>query len=208
MAYILSEDYKPTLELLIKANQLSEKKDFDGALAAYNELIGIMGETSEVLAAQAMCYFRSAFEHNKDIRQNYAKMVAAMQKAISLSPNDSSLYNMLAWYYIWGTVNYEKAIEMYRKSLELNPDNLEALVGAAGLYDYPEEVIELDEATGYLERAVKVAPAEQDNWYNLASFYGKAGRIEEAEKALTRSLLSQNKVDSDAVINDWLEPEE
>jgi tetratricopeptide (TPR) repeat protein len=203
MPYTLSGDFEPTLKTLLEASSKREESDYAGALEIYETL----DESSALLATRAFCHFKLAFEKNRDIKHNYSRAITLLKKAITLDPTNSMLYTDLAFYFMWGLVKYEEALEAYRSALEIDPNNYDALVGAASLYDTPEDIIELDEAIEFLERAAKLRPGEQYNWYNLALLYQKAENVTAAEKALARSLLCPKSIEPEMVEENWLDPE-
>lgn len=206
MSYILSKNFRSELDLLVQANQKREQGDYEAALTIYQQLQQKTGESADLLAAQANCHFGIALDQGEVLDPADSPVIKLMQQAINLSPNDARLYVNLAWYYCWGTSEYEKSLDTYHRALEINPDLVEALVGAASLYDRPDEVISPQQATEYLEKAVQLAPNDESNWYNLAILYAKTDKIAQAEQALTKSLLSQKTTETKTVVGNWIDP--
>lgn len=207
MPYQLSEEFRPFLDKLIEASQKREKDDYTGALAIYNELQEkLTTQRVEILASRSWCHFKLAFVESQDIPENYSQAIGLMQEAINLAPQNIQLYLDLAWFYTWGTVQYEEALNLYREALEIDPNSLEALLGAASLYETADDVIELEEAIEFLEKGCRLKPNDQNNWYNLSILYAQNDQIEEAEKALSRSLLCPKSIETQTAIGNWIDP--
>jgi tetratricopeptide (TPR) repeat protein len=198
------DEFRPFLEALIEAARARERRDWDGAIAVYDELQQGRPEDPHLLAARAHCHYRLAFDESRDVSANYGQCFALMERAIELAPDDARLKAELAWYRRWGISDYERAIELYREAIELEPDYADALTEAAELYGTPEEVIDLDEAREYRERAARVAPGDEYNWHELALLYREQGRTEDAQRALARALLARRPVDTSSVTGAWL----
>ena len=207
MPYILSEEFRPYLDQLIEASKKREQDDNNGALAIYNELQEKLPSLRvEILSCRARCHFKLAFVESKNIRENYSQAIGLMQEAINLAPRNVQLYLDLAWYYTWGTVQYEKALDLYQEALEIDPNSVEALTGAASLYDTADDVIDLEDAIEYMERACLLKPNDQNNWYTLSIYYANNDQIEEAEKALSRSLLCPKSIETKTAVGNWIDP--
>ncbi|KAA3659087.1 MAG: tetratricopeptide repeat protein [Calditrichaeota bacterium] len=78
-----------------------------------------------------------------------------------------------------GTGKYEQAVQDFKRALEIDPVNSDALRELAGAYvrlNQPEKVEEL-----YLE-AIDLKPGHWENYYELALFYYRKGDYAKAEK--------------------------
>lgn len=91
--------------------------------------------------------------------------------------------------------NYPKAIEYFKKSLELKPDYADAAfnIGASYLY-----LNDLDNAITYFELASKKNPRLYDALTNLAYIYNKKGDKKRAQDYLSQ-VLSANPTDTHAL---------
>ncbi|MBF6559036.1 MAG: tetratricopeptide repeat protein [Candidatus Binataceae bacterium] len=76
--------------------------------------------------------------------------------------------------------NYEAAIELYQKALELNPKYGDAYTGLAMCHQQRDD---LDAAIAVTRRYVEVEPDDVLAFTNLSMFYQKKGMIAEAEAA-------------------------
>ena len=185
----------PALSLLVRANKLKSEGDEQAALMLYFEALERFGESAELLAAIADCYFSLALGNPDETGENYERAISWMKRAIALAPNDPRLHAHLAQFYELGTLEYEKAAEEYRKAIELNPNDVWTLFNAASLYGVPEEVVSLEEAINWLERAVQLEPDDPIYHARLGEFYYKAGRVSDAEREWRRALLCPRPLD-------------
>jgi tetratricopeptide (TPR) repeat protein len=92
-----------------------------------------------------------------------------------------------------------RAVEVFKKHLELNPDDSRALVlGSLALLKAEDE----ETAAEWIERAVSLDPEETAVLYNAACFYSKLGRIEEAlnyfEKTIDSGYASREWIENDS----------
>lgn len=181
--------------MLFQANEMKRKNDYQGSLTLYLQVVEQTGETVEALAAVANCYFSLALHNPYEQGENYDKAIAWMERAIALSPDNARLHAALAQFYELGTLDYEQAAKEYRKAIALNPNDVWALVGATSLYGVPEEVVTLDEAINWLERATQLEPDDPNYHHRLGDLYDKAGRTADAEREWLRALLCPRPLD-------------
>ncbi|HVC45294.1 MAG TPA: tetratricopeptide repeat protein [Candidatus Binataceae bacterium] len=80
----------------------------------------------------------------------------------------------------YADANYDEAIELYKKALELNPKYGDAYTGLAMCHQQRDD---LDAAIAITRRYVEVAPDDILAFTNLSMFYQKKGMIAEAEAA-------------------------
>ena len=70
---------------------------------------------------------------------------------------------------------YDKAKRYYEKTLEVDPENLEALINLGKVLGQLEN---FDDALKYLLYATKVYPDVVEAWINLGAVYNKSGQYE------------------------------
>lgn len=175
------------ITLMIQANLFRDKREYLQALNTYKDIIKRFRETPELDQIIAYCYFQLAlFEHDE---ANFQMAVKWVKKAITLSQNNSYLYDTLGEILSIGTLEYKEAAKAFRKAIELNPDNIHALVNGASLYGVPEEVVTLEEAIIWLEHAVQLEPNEPNYHLNLGILYNEAGQITKSESELFKSMV-------------------
>ncbi len=116
-----------------------------------------------------------------------------LEEALRLNPRLPKIYTLV------GTArdktgDAKDAEPVFREALKTNPDDFDAnLYLGAILYKRRE----LDEAKGYLDRALRLKPADSMARYEAAMFKSKSGDYETAAKEL-ESLVKDDP--------DWLEP--
>jgi len=173
----LSQDY---VRSLLRANHLRQQQDYQGARGTYVELLKERGDDTLILRMIASCSFSLA---------DFDAAVAWTLRALEVAPDNAGLHLYLAECYGLGTLELEEAVREYQKAIALDPHNTMAYVGAAALYGAPEEVVTLDQAIGWLERATQLDP-DDPNWHGrLAQLYGEAGEEQKARAEWARALL-------------------
>lgn len=90
--------------------------------------------------------------------------------------------------------DYKRAFEMYLKSLELDTDNLIALLG---LFQASCQMGSFAQVTHYLEMYLNMHPGDISVMFPLAALYMKDGRFEESKRILL-DLLSLDENHKDA----------
>jgi tetratricopeptide (TPR) repeat protein len=194
MSSHFSEETTKMISLMLQANHFRQIEEFRKALDIYQGLIESYGETDTVDQVIAYCYFHLGL-HGGD-EENYKYAVAWIERAISISPRNSQLYDFLGELHSIGTLDYVASIKAYRTAIDLNPNNVHAFVSGAGLYGVPEEVITLEEAINWLEKAVQVEPDNGNNHFNLGMRYHEAGQYSKAEQEWLIALSSPRPVDA------------
>ncbi len=91
--------------------------------------------------------------------------------------------------------DYKQAFEMYLKSLELDTENLIALLG---LFQVSCQMGSFAQVTHYLDVYLKMHPGDTSVMFPLAALYMKDGRFEESKKVLL-DILALDKNHKDAV---------
>jgi tetratricopeptide (TPR) repeat protein len=104
----------------------------------------------------------------------------AFRVACRLAPDCSRAYAGLAMV-AQRRADYEKALEMYLKCLELDTDNLTALLG---LFQTSCQMGSFAKVIHYLELYLSVHPHDNSVMFALAAIYVKEGRFEQSRKVL------------------------
>lgn len=90
--------------------------------------------------------------------------------------------------------DYKQAFKMYLKSLELDTDNLVALLG---LFQTSCQMGSFEEVIHYLEMYLNMHPGDTSVMFPLAALYMKDGKLEES-KSILLNLLSLEENHKDA----------
>jgi tetratricopeptide (TPR) repeat protein len=90
--------------------------------------------------------------------------------------------------------DYKRAFEMYLKSLELDTDNLIALLG---LFQASCQMGSFEKVTHYLDLYLNMHPGDTSVMFPLAALYMKDGKFEESKNILL-NLLSLDEKHKDA----------
>lgn len=142
---------------------------------------------------QAQQYYEKAAQLDPDEPGPYVGLgVIALQKdlpddariafrvACRLGPDCSKAYTGLAMA-AQQTGDWQSAFDMYLKSLELDIDNLTALLG---LFQTSCRMGSFAKVTGYLEAYLDVHPGDTSVMFSLAALYMKDDRTEQSRKVL------------------------
>ncbi len=106
------------------------------------------------------------------------------QTAGDFHPDCSEAYGGLAMVH-QHRKEYDKALDMYLKCLELNTDNLVALLG---LFQTSCEMGNFSQIIRYLEIYLDGHPSDTSVLFCLASLYAKEGRLHDATEAVAKVL--------------------
>jgi protein O-GlcNAc transferase len=117
----------------------------------------------------------------------------AFRVACRLDANCAKAYAGLAMVEQQRT-DYKKAFEMYLKCLELDTDNLTALLG---LFQTSCQMGSFAKVIHYLEVYLSMHPADISVMFSLAALYMKDGRFEQSKKILL-DVLALDPVNQDA----------
>jgi tetratricopeptide (TPR) repeat protein len=188
-------EFKARVTLLGQANERRRQENHQTAMTAYLRYIERFGESADLFAMIAKCYFALAASSPNETGRDFKEAVLCMEKAVSLAPKTAHLRVELAQYYSLGLVDYKKALQEYCHAIDLDPNNIKALIGAASLYGVPEEVVTLDEAVAWLEQAIQLQPDEPNYHYRLGQLYKEAGRPLDAKQEWLEALLCSQPLD-------------
>ncbi|PZR99070.1 MAG: hypothetical protein DLM69_07775 [Candidatus Chloroheliales bacterium] len=179
---------------LFRANELRTQRRFEEAIKIYTQLAQEGSENAELLAVIGECYYEFAsVARNAD--ECNLKAIQWLERAVAMAPNDASLHARLALLYWLAVLDYEHSASEFRIAIELNPNNPDTLLGAAGSYGEPSSAVSLEEALRWLEMAIRIDPNNPQYYLRLGDLYDSAGQTENAEQAWTKALLCTKAVD-------------
>lgn len=168
-----------TRESLGRARLIRE--NYEEALPIYDALVKSMSEEDikenpEPLYFRGICYERL---------KQWDAAVADFLKVLEVSPNNADALNYLGYTWVDRNENLDRAFEMIRKAVELEP-NSGAIVDSLGWAHY--KLGQYDEARVQLEKAVALSPSSATIIDHLGDVYWKLGRFREAGYQWKRAL--------------------
>ncbi|MBM3728829.1 MAG: tetratricopeptide repeat protein [Acidobacteria bacterium] len=152
---------------LALAESQASRGDDGRALAAYEQALNRAPDNAAALRGSAALYLRHEMND---------QAVAVLEKLAAKEPGDIQVKTDLGAAYA-ATSQPEKAEQMFRAALNLNPAFPPALVGIGSLALKEEK---LEQAIPALEQAVKMVPASYEANYLLGAAYAQAGRTSDA----------------------------
>jgi TolB-like protein/Flp pilus assembly protein TadD len=108
-----------------------------------------------------------------------------VDRALTLAPNLAESHVALGNFYYHGHRQYELALTAYRRAIELQPNNVAALVDSAYVYRRRGE---WERALSEMEKAEKLDPRDTSIPENIAATYLNLRQWTEAKRAASRSL--------------------
>jgi len=188
----------------IKQNNIDEQHDSTQHYEVLQELGDCYTSVGNYTQAQ-QCYEKAAVLSPDEAGPYVGLGVVALQKnllddaeiafrvACRLDANCAKAYAGLAMVAQQRT-DYKQAFEMYLKSLELDTDNLIALLG---LFQTSCQMGSFSKVIHYLEAYLNMHPGDTSVMFPLAALYMKDGKLEESKKILL-DLLALDKSHTDA----------
>jgi tetratricopeptide (TPR) repeat protein len=197
---------------LIKEKIIMDKEKEDGVEeGTYTQHYNVLQELGDCYSSigdydQAQHYYEKAASLGPDEPGPYVGLgVVALQKnlpddaeiafrvAFRLDPNCAKAYAGLAMVF-QQKQNYQQAFELYMKCLELDSDNITALLG---LFQTSCRMGSFEKITYYLEAYLDMHPGDTAVSFCLATLYMKDGRLEQSQKILL-DILALNPANQDA----------
>jgi serine/threonine-protein kinase len=117
--------------------------------------------------------------------EGYRKAREAIERALKLNPNLGEAYAFLADIQQYRDWDWARADASFQRALGLEPGNVVAIGGAAGLAWIRGD---LDEAIVLFRRAIEIDPLYPNLYVDLGLVLNSAGRYEEAKIALNKAL--------------------
>ncbi|MBN1465544.1 tetratricopeptide repeat protein [candidate division KSB1 bacterium] len=149
---------------------------------------------------RARPYLEKAVKYSQDLSFRERAPILAMQailagefytavrlynQVIELYPEDDGVHYELGNYYFSIAHDYEKAIEKYETTIELNPKHKMAYNQLAYAYAY---IGELDHAFHILERYAELAPDEPNPFDSYGEILQREGQLKESIKKYEKAL--------------------
>ena len=161
---------RKTLE---RGERLMEEEDYEGAVAAFTELIELQPQLATGYVARAGAYFEL---------EQYNMAIADLDQAARLEPENGAVFSLRAMVH-YENKDYERAEADYREALRLDPQDAWACNNLAWLLaTCPEdELRDGEEAVKLANEALRLARERRGVVYDTAAAaYAEAGDFDEA----------------------------
>ena len=109
----------------------------------------------------------------------------AIQTALAFNPNSAEAYYVDGAIKFYGDFNWTGAEESYKKSLEINPNNADAIVRYSA---FLVAMKRYNEAIELADKAIELDPISISSLHNLGWVNLVAGNYEEAEQAFSEAI--------------------
>jgi serine/threonine protein kinase/Tfp pilus assembly protein PilF len=161
------------------------KEDLEKAITYYDQALRIDPNYARAWVGLSVVYTRQADRGEVPVSDGYEKARKYVQKALELDPNLADAYasmGRIKHYYDWDWTGADAA---YKRGLQLEPANADALRAAATL---AATLGRFEEAITLYRRAIELDPLSARNYHNLGMQLFQTGRWDEAEEAFRKAL--------------------
>jgi serine/threonine protein kinase/tetratricopeptide (TPR) repeat protein len=153
-----------------------KSENLDSAITVFGHALEQDPRYALAVAGLGEAYWR---HYELDKENHWASQAkASCEKAIAMDANQAESHACLGTVYE-GTGKYDDAVSEYRRAVELEPTNDDAIRGLASAY---ASLGSTDEAEKTLQIAIGVRPQYWANYNSLGALYVSEGRYEEAAK--------------------------
>ncbi len=121
---------------------------------------------------------------------NLKKASVHFQKAKELNPDIAEIHLAQFFYYAWFTKDCERVFEELKRTLEIQPNNAEALIHISGFYRKEGKIVLSNQC---VEKALQLDPLNARNFWMVTLDYNNKRDYVNAEKYLKKAIeLSPN----------------
>ena len=166
------------IQYLLAYNQF-DRENYDEAIRIFSEILNKNPGEEQAIEGRIYAYFKKEeYETSKDMAE----------QALETFPHNPRLHHILAGSYLFGFKNPEKAIEIYKKAIKLDPEDVRIWLG------YGESYFELKEAKSrkkgieILTECIKRFPKYHIAYIVLAEEYQYMGDYKKAVELLETSI--------------------
>jgi tetratricopeptide (TPR) repeat protein/predicted Ser/Thr protein kinase len=153
-----------------------KRENIDSAITVFGHALEQDPQYALAIAGLGEAYWRR-YELDKENRWA-SQAQASCEKAAAMNANQTESHTCLGMVYT-GTGKYDEAVSQYRRAVELEPTNDDAIRGLASAY---AKLGKTDEAEKTLQGAINVRPQYWKGYNSLGALYVSEGRYEEAAK--------------------------
>jgi eukaryotic-like serine/threonine-protein kinase len=161
------------------------KEDLEKAIGYYEQALKIDPNYARAWAELSAVHTRQADKGYVHVDEGYGKARKEAEKALELDPNLAEAEAQMGWIKMSYDWDWAGADAAYKRALELEPANADAVRGAAGL---ALTLGLFDDAITLTRRAIEFDPLRVPLHTNLGLVCYYAGRLEEAQAAFRKAL--------------------
>jgi tetratricopeptide (TPR) repeat protein len=163
-----------------------QKQDDLNAIKAYEQVLRLRPE-DEKLYVSVLVAYQAALRRDPDNANYQGRYKDLMERYhnrfIRSNPSAGSYFN-LGWLY-QEAGNRGEAVAAYKRALELDPNNSDALYNLANLY---KDEGDMKRAVEFYEKTIKADPKKVPAYLNLGNIFGRAGDYEKAKGYYRRAI--------------------
>ena len=175
---------------IYRASIARDAREYGDALALYQDALRIGGLQADILQACAMTSFALSVVQPTPADERGQEAIGYLERALRAEPTRADFHSELGTLYrLVAVPDHSRAAALHRQALILEPCHWDSLFALAMLFGAPENVVSLDEAIAFAERAAAIRPTKSV-WIRLSQLYAHAGRAKDALAAQRKSMLA------------------
>jgi len=165
--------------------QRSSQEGLGKAISYYEQAIKLDPGYARAWAGLAEAHSRQADWGYLPVKDEYAKALAAAERALALDPSLPEAHAAVGWIkanfqWDWGAAN-----AAYQQAMDLEPGNVTAVYGGAVL---ALDLGHVQESIALFRRSVEFDPLNPQIYIDFARAYDWSGRVDEAVAAVNKAL--------------------
>jgi len=163
---------------LLAYNQF-DRESYDEAIEIFNEILKTSPEEEQAFEGRIYAYFKKEeYETSKDLAE----------EALKKFPKNPRLHHILAGSYLFGFKNPEKAIELYKKAIRLDPNDVRIWLGYGESYFELKDNKARKKGIEILTECIRRFPDYHIAYIVLAEEYQYLGNYNKATELLEESI--------------------
>ncbi len=182
-------------------NRSFTEKDFRIALQMYEKAIDQDPMFTHAYAMLSIIHSRMYFYYYDRTEECLIKAKKALDKALQLKPEIPESLMAQGYYYYFGHLEYEKALEQFETALKLQPNNIE-LLGAIGFVKRRQG--KLEQALSYLKKAYDLDPGSARFARHVGSTYRSMKHYDQAENYYDHTIAISPDIPSPYIDKAWI----
>ena len=171
--------------LAFKARDSLREADYLEADTAYRQAIAL--DPDFALAYARLAYNQMSghwfAQHLSPAQLSDVEVTA--KRALQLAPDLPAAHLALGYYYYWGFRHYAEAVAQFQRTLQLAPNNVDALLGLAYI---ARRRGDFKQALAKLTQVLTLAPRDREYWTEYGVTYENLRGYPQAEQQLERAL--------------------